>query len=510
MSRVARFSRRCRAVSALVAILGVLGSGLLTAPSFASGRPVWGVVPTGPAAADARSAATFATPWGQLRLPMAPIVPISAVRAPIAGVGQAPTDANSVLLRQVLNNALKYMLRIWYPMHFGSQAKSPVLDFGGKDGTHIRGPAMEAFALASALRTGAYDPRITGVPTSIALAVTVQLASSLALTHVATSRDGWGRVWQSRLWVAEAGTAAWFVWGYLSTAAKTAVVDMVAAESHDVAVTPVPYYHSADGAVNFPGDTKAEEDSWDSMCLQLALAMMPTAAEVPAWSSRNAELLIASFSRPQDLTDNTVVNGMPVSEWLHGSNANADGTVTNHGIVNPDYMATLVQSLTAPIIAAFAGTSAPQASLWNAALVYGDMTTLNFTAPPWNSPGGTIYRPHTAGLLYYPQGDDWGTGRDAHMVALDELAVDFGLDTSAAVPASVELTAHLKRAAAMQARSSTGQTYVSPSEDLFQLREEWVAYHLGLAWLGAWVSVNHLASFTNAPMLPVASEYAPG
>jgi hypothetical protein len=506
MPRVVRFSRRRRALAAVAVVSALAGTGLLASPTFATSRPVWGVVPTGPGASEARSAATYAKPWGQLRLPLPPTVPVSAVRAPVVGVGSLPTDANSVLLRKVLNTSLKYTLKLWYPAHFATQMKAPVLDFGGTDEMHIRGPAMEAYALASALRTGAYDPKATGVPTATARAVTIQLATSLAMNHVATSRNGWGRVWQSRLWVAQAGTAAWFVWGGLSTAAKTAVLGMVASEAHDVAITPVPYYHSVAGAVNFPGDSKAEEDSWDSMELQLALAMMPTAAEVPAWASRNAELLIASYSRPQDLTDNTIVNGLPVSEWLHGSNANANGSVTNHGIVHPDYMATLVQSLTAPIIAGFAGTPAPQAALWNAAVVYGDMTSLTFTAPPWNAPGGTIYVPGSW-KLYYPQGDDWGTGRDANYVALDELAADFGVGTHAA---TTELTLHLQRAAAMQARSKTGQSYVTAGEDIYKLREEWVAYHFGLAWLGDWVTANHLTSFTNAAMLPVASERAPG
>jgi hypothetical protein len=263
---------------------------------------------------------------------------------------------------------------------------------------------------------------------------------------------------------------------------------------------PVPYYQDRTGTVSYPGDSKAEEDSWDAMVLQLAVAMMPTHPLAPAWAKKNVELELAAYSRPQDVTDPSVINGQPLSVWLRGSNIFADGTLVNHGIVHPDYMATVVQNLTAPLIAAFAGQPTPVAALHNADVVYGAMTNVTFSAPPYRAPGGTIYVPDSA-ALYYPQSDDWGSSRIAHTVALDEMAADLHLDDLATVPAATELDVHLQKVATMQARSTDGRSYVAASEDTYNLREEWVAYHLGLAWLTRWTTSNGLVSYTNSSVL---------
>ena len=48
-------------------------------------------------------------------------------------------------------------------------------------------------------------------------------------------------------------------------------------------------------------------------------------------------MAIAAFARPQDLHRSATFNGVRLDTRLPGTNANEDGTVTNHGIVNPDY-----------------------------------------------------------------------------------------------------------------------------------------------------------------------------
>jgi hypothetical protein len=391
------------------------------------------------------------------------------------------------------------MLTTWWQQKFGSQSKAAVLNLGGTDEYHVRGPAMEAYALAIALKTGSYQPTVTGVPLATAQADAVKLVKSLADNHLANSLSGWGLVWESPLWSAQAATAAWLLWDKLDVPTRTAVTKMVLDEANVFNNYQVPYYQAPDGTILFPGDTKAEEDSWDSMILQVALAMMPTSSLAPTWAKKNVELLLAAYSRPQDDSNSTVINGQPLSTWLNGSNINPDGTLVNHGIIHPDYMATIVQNLTAPLVAGLAGQAAPVASLHNADVVYGALTNVNFTAPPWRAPGGTIYVPNSASL-YYPQSDDWGTSRIAHMVAMDEMAEDLHVDDLATVPAADELTLHLQAVATMQARSKDGRSYVSASEDTYFCREEWVAYHLGLAWLTRWTTSNGLVSYTNAPV----------
>jgi hypothetical protein len=80
--------------------------------------------------------------------------------------------------------------------------------------------------------------------------------------------------------------------------------------------------------------------------------------------------------------------------------------------------------------------------------------------------------------------------------------VDLHFVDMATVPAATELDVHLQKVATMQARSKDGRSYVSASEDTYNLREEWVAYHLGLAWLTRWTTSNSLVSYTNSSVLP--------
>ena len=500
------FRRRSvrRAVLVAVSLVGVLGS--TAGPALAVTRPVnWGSpAATNPYAADAASARSYSATWGwpQTRIQTSvPAFPVGSIKAPLAlKTATAPTDATSVLMRKTLNTSLRYMLTTWWQQRFGKQLKAKVFNLGGTDEYHVRGPAMEAYALAIALKTGGYQPTVTGVPLATAQADAVKLVTSLVDNHLANNLSGWGIVWQSPLWSAMAGTAAWLLWDKLDVPTRTAAMKMVVQEADIFNNFQVPYYQSPDGTILSPGDTKAEEDSWDSMILQVAVAMMPTHPYASIWSKKNVELQLAAYARPQDLTDSTVINGQPLSAWLQGSNINPDGTLVNHGIIHPDYMATVIQNLTAPLVSAFAGQPAPIASLHNADVVYGAMTNVTFAAPPYRAPGGTIYVPNSASL-YYPQSDDWGTSRIAHTVALDEMAADLHLDDLAAVPAATELDLHLQKVASMQARSKDGRSYVTASEDTYNLREEWVAYHLGLAWLTRWTTSNSLVSFTNNSVL---------
>ena len=502
--RAAARGRSWRAAVASVALIGTTVATLAAAtPASARPRPVsWGTRSINPYAADAASARSYNATWGwyhasqQLSVAVSEVVP----PRPVTDL-TTPTDATSVLLRKTMNRSLKYALTTWWKQRFGSQATATLLNLGGIDEYHVRGPAMEAYALAIALHTGNYLPSVTGVSTAVARADAVKLVAALAKHHAANSPSGWGRVWQSPLWAAMAGTAGWLLWDDLDTATRTAVMRMVENEAGALTNYPVPYYQDVDGTVLTPGDTKAEEDSWDAMILQLALAMMPTHPLATAWAQKNVELMLAAFSRQQDLTDDTVFSGRPLRDWLHGSNINADGTVVNHGIIHPDYMATVIQNLTAPVLDAQAGEPAPEAALHDADVVYGALTTRTFDAPPFRDPGGTIYVPDSA-ALYYPQSDDWGTSRIAHMVALDEMAVDMQLDDHAAVPAATELDLHLQQVAAMQARGKDGRSYQTPEEDTYNLREEWVAYHLSLAWLCRWTASNGLLAFTNVSVFP--------
>jgi hypothetical protein len=93
-----------------------------------------------------------------------------------------------------------------------------------------------------------------------------------------------------------------------------------------------------------------EENAWNAQFLYLAVNMMPDHPQRPAWEYKAAELAISANARVVDRqSTTTLAGGRQVRHWLHGSNVEADGTVINHGIVHPDYMATAAYSASAPL-----------------------------------------------------------------------------------------------------------------------------------------------------------------
>ncbi|MFH1268599.1 MAG: hypothetical protein ABIK89_22980 [Planctomycetota bacterium] len=94
----------------------------------------------------------------------------------------------------------------------------------------------------------------------------------------------------------------------------------------------VPYWNGQGG------DTKAEENAWDSMIFHVAVAMMPEHPHVLRWKKVAGKLMASAYARKQDMQDETVLDGKPLADWLDGYNVREDGVVVNHGFFHPDYM----------------------------------------------------------------------------------------------------------------------------------------------------------------------------
>jgi hypothetical protein len=442
--------------------------------------------------------------------PDAPAGDDPSVRPPDAAVlaAEPPVDDAALRSRAILANANEYTVTTWFPARFGGQAGAH-LDFGGTGEAAIRPAAGAALALAASLGTGAYDATVTGAPEPAARATGVRLAASLAQRHAATTPGGWGDEWQSALWAYYAGFAAWLLWDDLSAADREAVRAMVVHEADRFVDYEVPYYRDANGVVRYPGDSKAEENSWNANLLQLATAMLPDHPRERLWMHKNLELMISSFARPSDVQSDRVVNGKPLSEWLDGSNVAEDGTLVNHGFIHPDYMGTVVHNLNAALAYGLAGERTPAAALVGADVIYGALVDLPFASPPFRAPGGTIYRDGSSDL-YYPQGNDWGTDRRMHVALLDVQAGALGLDAGASTRAAAWEDLHAGRVLEMQARFADGRTYGATSEDTYAGREQWVAVHAAQAWLTKWLEHAGALRVTNRSFPTTPREAATG
>jgi hypothetical protein len=413
----------------------------------------------------------------------------------------APTTTLAVQLKAAYLNAAKFLLTTWWTRCYGGQ--SGPIQLGGTDELHVRPPAAAALAIAVGLKTGAYDPLATGVPAGNATTIAKNLALGVAAHHKVNDSTGWTSGWQSSHWADFAGSAAWLLWADLTSNERQAVARMVAAEAdfqvNKSSTTRVPYYADRNGHINFPGDTKAEENAWNAGVLSLAAAMMPTDTRAPRWRYLDAELLMSALARPADLNNSTIINGRPVSTWLNGTNVANDGTLINHNIIHPDYMAAIELNAHATWQNGLAGTAGPLAAKFGTDKVYAAFTDKTFASPPFRAPGGHLYISSSADV-YFPQGTDWGTGRAANYVNVDLTAVACGYDRGHNAPAWAAL--HLQKVLREQARSTDGRSYLghwydAGSEDTYPGREQWVAANLAEAWLITYLGSNNLITFHN-------------
>lgn len=397
---------------------------------------------------------------------------------------------------RLLQNSNEYALNTWYNevKKFNAQP-GKYLDFAGKTEHIIRPVSHEAFALAVSLRLNVYRPETTGVSQEEAIEKTVKLIRSLAYRHKANSgKEGWGDLWQSALWAAQTGTAGWIVWEHLTPDEQELVCRMIVHEADRFINYKVPYYRDAEGKIIYKGDSKAEENAWNSNILSLATAMMPGHAHWQQWMRKSVELLISAYAAPSDLLSRKKINGFRLDEMLQGSNIEENGVVINHGIVHADYMCAIMHNTLNVWVYGLAGMKAPAAALFNGDKVYYALTDLDFS-------GKNMYVRDEAGRatcqMFFPEGNDWGLGRQDCYWVMDVMAHAFKWDVRSGVKAIEWAKARNKKMLEMQGRFENGKYYGDRSENTFPSREEWFAAQMAFGYLGLWEKQHKMVRITN-------------
>lgn len=423
------------------------------------------------------------------------------VRMPKQWVVNSFTDPASTtvgaMLIDILRKNAKYNLTTWWAAKWASQDANTYIDFKGTGDLalteyDIRPAAMAAHGAASVMWTGHWDTTIAGGMTeATARTRTIRWITSLAKSHYANTQNrGWGYEWQSQLWASWIAQAGWMLWQYIPAADQENIKRMVEAEATYQYYIDVPFWKNPAGVEQYVGDSKGEELGWMSLIWQTGVAMMPDHPDAKKWARKMVRYIAAAWSKQADLSDSTPLHGQAVSDYLNGWNVNADGTVINHNLVHPDYMAAVVNtSLAASHVLAMGSTFVPKAALRNVTSVWGALSQVTFATPPYNAPGGTIYKTASADL-YYPQGNDWSdpgmSTRIADKAAFDATVSVLGLDTGITPNADAWAQLHLQKVKDMQARFTTGQVYLNPpdfTEDNYTMREQWIASNIAPAWL---------------------------
>jgi hypothetical protein len=295
----------------------------------------------------------------------------------------------------------------------------------------IRGLSSTAYTAAACVRLGACTDR-EGTRASV-----IRILSDLTRTHLsgggktATGR-AWGNHWQSAFWAYQAAFAGWLLWDDLPPALREGLIRMAVHEADRFLDLPAPHAEFL--------DTKAEENSWNSMVLVFAAEVLEGHPHRARWRERGLEYMISAFARRADSTSTRVVDGRPLRQWVPGANVHDDYTLENHGFVHPDYMSCISMNLTNGVTYKLAGRAVPEAVTFNAAPIYG---LLKFFSLP-------------DGSLFYPNSTDWSLHQIDHTYNLHVLAARVLADRDAPALAAVSLATLGK----MQGRRTDGRLWV--------------------------------------------------
>jgi hypothetical protein len=158
------------------------------------------------------------------------------------------------------------------------------------------------------------------------------------LTHVCAHHTSapkalqptWGQSWQSSLWLGAAVVGAHLVWEDLDPQLREALGQVAASEADRLAAIPPGDYR--------PGDTKAEENAWNTLALASALSLTPRAAAAPAWWRALRSYAVNTYSQKTDHASSATVGTDRVCDIVRTANLFEDFSLENHGFFHPDYV----------------------------------------------------------------------------------------------------------------------------------------------------------------------------
>lgn len=148
-----------------------------------------------------------------------------------------------------------------------------------------------------------------------------------AQTHVTgpyLCRDGrrWGRGWQTALWAGSMGLASLLVQDRLPSNTVAMVQRVVADECNYRAAIPP--------ASGYIGDTKSEENGWNSNILTLGAAWLSGHSNAPAWLEAAKRYLVNTYTVADSAGD-------PLAPWITTTTLYPSYALENHGFFHPTY-----------------------------------------------------------------------------------------------------------------------------------------------------------------------------
>lgn len=352
----------------------------------------------------------------------------------------------------------------------------------------IRTPSSAALGLAVALKTGVNPQSMGGTYQEIEKTI-IKLVKGVVTNHIANGGK-WGDHWQSTLWVAQIARAGWMIWDELDIETREMLCKALEHEAnrHIESNYKIKYWNGKGG------NSFAEENSWDSMPLQLAIAMMPNHPNAKQWKEICSKLVLGAYSVQADMTKTApILDGKSPQDWLDGYNIREDGFVINHGILHNDYMASIAHlQMSGFSVFSLAKQPIPQTLDYNFKLIYKTLSSTKFASPPYKSPGGTMYIKGSP-EQYYPEGTDWSKYRYACYYGLDALVDVLEYDKNL-VKVSEWRKLRGERILELQSRHKDGRMYKDGEFDNYWGKEQMIFWMISDAHMLQWLADRQAVS----------------
>ncbi len=255
----------------------------------------------------------------------------------------AHADSQQTYL-QCLTNFESYAETIWHPASYSGAPPDAGYwgDGGAQAGNNggIRGNGGVAAAYAVLCLAYPNDPRYTNRLARVRQALNYNAATHFTGANLSVNGYQWGwdsgsldtdcstcngcADWQSAEWAGSMGLACLLLQSNLPASTVAAVQRVIASEAtHRAGIAPCTLPLST-------GDTKAEENGWDSNPLALAAAWMSTSNSAPTWLNAAQSYLANIY---------TVANtsGDPLSNWVSTVTLYPEFALENHGFYHPTY-----------------------------------------------------------------------------------------------------------------------------------------------------------------------------
>ncbi len=233
---------------------------------------------------------------------------------------------------------------------------------GGHEENSLRSLGNILFAYAFLATSADYDATVSGVGAEHLRERVLQGLRYMARSHVTGDLkclDGkaWGDHWQSAWWTAKMAAAAQLLWSHLGPAER-ALVERVVSHEADRHLP-----RKAPGG-EF-GNTRSEENAWDSEVLVWAAGLFPAHPHAPSWEAKAREFMVNTLSVQADRQDERLVDGRPLRQQVYTVNVHDDFTIENHGAYQFCYMACPLHSLSWDYYAYGATGRVPPAALFH-------------------------------------------------------------------------------------------------------------------------------------------------